>query len=79
MVDASGAYRCGVNIFMTSRFLPEITNKFDKIRSLEIRATREDVERYLEDHTRQSSTIQEMQEEIKITISGAVYGMYVPR
>ena len=58
--------RCGVNLFMTSRFLPEITDKFDKLCSKEIRATREDVERYLEDHIIQSSrTIQKMQKEIR--------------
>jgi len=72
--------RCGANLFMTSRFLPEITEKFHKTCSLEIRATREDIERYLEYHIKQSSyTIQEMQEEIKATISDAVDGMYASR
>jgi Cdc6-like AAA superfamily ATPase len=72
--------RYGVNIFMTSRFLPEITDKFDKFCSFEIRATREDIKRYLDNHIRQSSfTIQDMQEEIKIIILDAVDGMYVPR
>jgi len=71
--------RCGVNFFMTSRFIPEITDKFDKSSWLEIRATKEDVERYLENHIKQSSsTIQKMQEEIKATILNAVDGMYVP-
>jgi Cdc6-like AAA superfamily ATPase len=69
--------QCGVNLLITSRFLPEITVSFDKP-WLEIRATREDIERYLEDHIRHSSTtIQKMQEEIKIIISSAVDGMYV--
>jgi Cdc6-like AAA superfamily ATPase len=68
--------RCGVNLFMTSRFIPEITDKFDKSCWLEIRATKEDVERYLESHIRQqSSAIQKMQEEIKTVISDAVDGM----
>jgi hypothetical protein len=71
--------RYGVNIFMTSRFIPEITDKFEKSCWLEIRASKEDVERYLEDHIRQSSsTVQKMQKEIKTTISDAVDGMYVP-
>jgi len=70
--------RCGVNLFMTSRFIPEITNKFDKSCWLEIRASKGDIERYLEGHIKQSSaTIQKMQEEIKTTISDAVDGMYV--
>jgi len=63
---------------MTSRFLPEITGKFDREDWLEIRATKADVERYLEHHIRKSShTIQEMEEEIKRTISDTVDGMCV--
>jgi len=70
--------RCGVTLFMTSRFIPEITDKFDKSCWLEIRATKEDVERYLEDRIKQSSRIiQGMQGEITAIISDAVDGMYV--
>jgi Cdc6-like AAA superfamily ATPase len=68
------------NLFVTSRFLPEITEKFDKNYLLEIRATRGDVEKYLEGHFRQSSSaIQGMQQEIRTTISDAVDGMCVTR
>jgi Cdc6-like AAA superfamily ATPase len=42
--------RCGVNLFMTSRFITEITDKFNKSCWLEIRASKEDMERYLEDY-----------------------------
>ncbi|KAK3314375.1 hypothetical protein B0H66DRAFT_463101, partial [Apodospora peruviana] len=70
--------RCGVNLFMTSRFITEITNKFEKPSWLEIRAAQEDVERYLEDHIKQSSSaIQKMQKEIKAVISDAVDGMFL--
>ncbi|KAM7217653.1 hypothetical protein V8F06_007037, partial [Rhypophila decipiens] len=70
--------RYSVGLFMTSRFISEITNKFNKSCWLEIRASKEDVVRYLEDHIRQSSsTIQEMQDEIKKTISDAVDGMFL--
>jgi hypothetical protein len=71
--------RCRVNLLMTSRFLPEITDNFDRSCWLEIRASREDVERYLEDHIQHSSrAIQKIQGEIKTAISDAVDGMYVP-
>jgi hypothetical protein len=33
---------CGVNVFATLRFIPEITGKFQESISLEIRATKED-------------------------------------
>jgi len=70
----------GVNLFMTSRFIPEITDKFDKKDWLEIRATKADVERYLEYHIRKSShTIREMEEDITRTISDTVDGMCVLR
>jgi hypothetical protein len=64
---------------MTSRFIPEVTDKFQRSCWLEIRASKEDVERYLEDHSQHSShVIQKMQEEIRTTISEVVDGMYVP-
>ena len=70
--------RCRVNLFITSRFITEITNNFDKSCWLEIRATKEDVERYLKDHIKQSSsTIQDMQGEVIAIISDTVDGMYV--
>lgn len=41
---------CNVNIFATSRFIPEITERFNGMPTLEIRASREDVTRYLRDN-----------------------------
>jgi hypothetical protein len=38
----------GVNIFATSRFIPEITNRFDKSTWLEIRARDEDVAKFVD-------------------------------
>ena len=73
----------GVNIFATSRFIPEITTKFQGNILLEIRANKEDVERYLEAHMRHLSSFddwnQQLQDEIKVAIADAVDGMYVTR
>jgi len=70
------------NILATSRFIPEIVDKFKgSSDSLEIRARREDVERYLEGHMGQLLHFvqqnQQLQTDIKIGISEAVNGMYV--
>jgi hypothetical protein len=73
--------KSGANVFTTSRFIPEITEKFEGNISLEIRASSEDVQRYLDGHmfrlpgfVRRS---QELQEEIKIGIIQSVQGMCV--
>lgn len=75
--------KCGVNLFATSRFIPEITQYFRKSISLEIRASREDIGRYLEAHIGHLSLFDEwnwqLQDEIKAGISDAVDGMYVYR
>jgi hypothetical protein len=42
--------KVGANIFATSRFIPEIINKFSIYRLLKIHASDEDVQRYLEGH-----------------------------
>lgn len=72
---------CGVNLFATSRFIPDITKNFKRDVSLEIYARNEDVERYLAGHmSRLPSFIfdhPELQNEIKTAISKAVNGMYV--
>jgi Cdc6-like AAA superfamily ATPase len=72
---------CGANIFATSRFIPEITTKFSQSMSVEIRASDEDVKKYLEGHIGQLPSFVErnrqLQEEIKTKISEAVDGMYV--
>jgi hypothetical protein len=70
------------NVFATSRFIPEIIDKFKGSALLEIRAGSEDVQRYLEGHMQQLPGFvqdnQELQREIKTEISYAVGGMYVP-
>jgi hypothetical protein len=69
------------NLFITSRFIPEITEKFEGRVSLEIRASNEDVEQYLDGHISQLpafvSRNNDLQKEIKTEIGKAVDGMYV--
>jgi hypothetical protein len=77
------------NLFATSRFIPEIKEKFVGSMSKEIRATGDDVRRYLDNHMpqlpefvrcsqeRQKTLQEELQEEIKTKIVKAVDGMYV--
>jgi hypothetical protein len=71
----------GANIFVTSRYIPEILDQFKTSLLLEIRATTDDVVRYLEGHIGQlprfAQKDQQLQEEIKTGISEAVDGMYV--
>jgi hypothetical protein len=74
--------KTGANFFATSRFIPEITTKFEGNVSVEIRASDEDVRRYLDGHMSQLSSFvvrnPDLQEEIKTEIIRAVDGMYVP-
>jgi hypothetical protein len=70
-----------VNLFVTSRYIPEITDNFKSATSLEIRASDKDVGRYLEGHMSQlpnfvSSSL-DLQEQIKDVLIKAVDGMYV--
>jgi Cdc6-like AAA superfamily ATPase len=71
----------GANLFATSRFIPEITGKFQGSISLEIRASIEDVRRYLDGCMSQLPEFvrynHDLQEEIKAGIVKAVDGMYV--
>lgn len=71
--------RCGVNIFATSRFIPEIMEKFTGSISLEIRASKQDVRSYIDGHiSRLPSFVGrdlDLQEEIKVRIIDAVDGM----
>jgi hypothetical protein len=71
--------RYRINLFVTSRFIPEIVNRFKGTATLEIRASNEDVERYIEGHLEElPSFVQKnrhLQEEIKTGISKAVDGM----
>jgi Cdc6-like AAA superfamily ATPase len=73
--------KTGTNLFVTSRFIPEITKQFDGNASLEIRASNDDVQRYLNRRISQLrpfiSRNLTLQEEIKGEISKAVDGMHV--
>ncbi|KAL7794329.1 ankyrin repeat-containing domain protein [Trichoderma ceciliae] len=73
-----------MNIFATSRFIPEIKNWFAEAESefLEIRALASDITTYLEVEMRQSSTniirtSPKLQDEIKKEISEAADGMFL--
>jgi Cdc6-like AAA superfamily ATPase len=74
--------KTNASLFATSRFIPEIMKKFDGSISLEIRASNEDVQRYLDGHMSQlPSCVQrshDLQEEIKTEIIKTIDGMYVP-
>lgn len=67
------------NVFATSRFIPEVTEKFEGSISLEIRASEEDVRRYLDGHIFRLpafvSRSPDLQEEIKAKIVLLVKGM----
>lgn len=73
--------RSRANIFATSRFIPEITERFEGSMSLEIRASKHDVQRYVDGHMLQLPSFVgrnlDLQEEIKAKIVKAVDGMYV--
>lgn len=73
--------KSNTNIFTTSRFLPEIGERFDKSTRLEVRATPDDVGSYLDGHMAQLSGCvtrnQDLQAEIKAAIIDVVDGMYV--
>jgi hypothetical protein len=73
--------KCGVNLFATSRFIPEITEHFQGSISLEIRASEHDVRRYVDGHMSYLPSFvgrsPELQEDIKTGIVKAVDGMYV--
>jgi hypothetical protein len=73
--------KCGVNLFATSRPISNIEKEFEGIPMLEIRASEEDVRRYLEGHMFRLPGFVvrslKLQEEIKTKIVKAVNGMYV--
>ena len=70
-----------VNIFATSRFIPEVVKAFEGKASLEIRASKEDVQKYLDENLSQLPPYVQMskplQNEIKAECGRAVDGMYV--
>ncbi|KAH7000109.1 hypothetical protein EDB80DRAFT_686728 [Ilyonectria destructans] len=69
------------SIFVTSRFIPDILARFKSSPSLEIRASKEDVQKYLENNMNELpafvETNSKLQEEIKSSISEAVDGMFL--
>ncbi|KAI1119851.1 hypothetical protein F5Y10DRAFT_259507 [Nemania abortiva] len=71
---------CTVNIFATSRFIPEIMERFNDGMSLEIRAIKQDICAYIDGHMLHLPSFVKrsphLQEEIKIGISNAAGGMY---
>jgi hypothetical protein len=73
--------KCRASLFVTSRFIPDIDEKFKEGTRLEIRASNPDVQRYLDGHMSQLPGCvlrsSELQNEIKAEIIKAVDGMYV--
>jgi Cdc6-like AAA superfamily ATPase len=73
--------KTGANLFTTSRFIPEIAEKFDEGLRLEIRASNQDVQRYLDGYMSQLPGYvlrsSDLQDEIKTNITKAVNGMCV--
>lgn len=71
----------GAKFLATSRFIPELTEKFKKAMSLEMRASNQDVQIYLDDRMLQFPDWvlcnPELQDEIKTGVITAVDGMYV--
>jgi hypothetical protein len=72
---------CGANLFATSRPISSIEKEFERNSKLEIRASEEDVRRYLEGHVFRLpgfvARSPELQEEIKTDIIKAVDRIYV--
>jgi hypothetical protein len=73
--------KAGANVFATSRFIPEITQKFEGSTTIKIRSRDEDIRSYLDGlMITLPSFVREdpnLQEEIKTKIVGTVEGMYV--
>jgi hypothetical protein len=74
-------HQAGVNIFVTSRYIPEIEKEFEGSVSVEIRASSDDVRRYLGGHMSQLPSFvsckEDLQEAIVTEITQAADGMYV--
>ncbi|KAI8633129.1 hypothetical protein F5Y19DRAFT_290242 [Xylariaceae sp. FL1651] len=73
--------RTGVSIFATSRMIPEIMVRFQGSLSVEIRATKDDIRRYLYGHIKQLPSFvtnqRDLQDEIVEGITKAVDGMFL--
>jgi hypothetical protein len=72
---------CGINLFVTTRLIPDITEHFQQSASVDIRASEADVRRYVAGHIgalpRFVLKDPELQEKISKTIADAVDGMCV--
>ncbi|TGJ80228.1 hypothetical protein E0Z10_g8546 [Xylaria hypoxylon] len=70
-----------VNIFATSRYIPEIRDQFQGSLSIEIRATKDDISRYLQGHISELSKVvtnrPDLQNEIITSITEAIDGMFL--
>ncbi|UKZ78861.1 hypothetical protein TrVFT333_006607 [Trichoderma virens FT-333] len=71
--------RCGASIFATSRSIPDVTDKFDGSTRLEIRASDDDIRRYVDCQISQgeSATLRDMQAEASTGITRAADGMFL--
>ncbi|KGO58308.1 hypothetical protein PEX2_068180 [Penicillium expansum] len=73
--------RCKANLFVTSRFDPNVTTKFDQNTWQEIQADKGDIERYLESNMQKlavfSDWTEKLKEDVKTEISDAVDGMFL--
>ena len=69
----------GANVFVTSRFIPEITSKFEGGAWLEIRASDDDIRRYVDARISQaeSALLRGMRAEATSGIANAADGMSV--
>jgi hypothetical protein len=71
--------KCGANLFATSRFIPDITERFEGDLILEIRANELDVQRYVEGHVDELPRFvrrdPDLQREISSAIVQAIDGM----
>ncbi|SCO92820.1 related to ankyrin [Fusarium oxysporum] len=71
----------GINIFATSRPIPDVTSLFEDSISLEIRATDEDVRRFLRSHMSRLPAFvrrrSELEEEVTSRIVRSVRGMFL--
>ncbi|KAJ5511354.1 hypothetical protein N7453_003457 [Penicillium expansum] len=73
--------RCKANLFVTSRFDPNVTTKFDQNTWREIQADKGDIERYLESNMQKLAVFldwtEKLKEDVKTEISDAVDGMFL--
>ncbi|KAB8976012.1 hypothetical protein FH972_026890 [Carpinus fangiana] len=72
---------CQLQLFVTSRFIPEIMRRFEGTNSVEIRASSQDVQRYLEENVKNlAACVQEdvaLRTDICTTIAESIEGMFL--